>query len=66
MEMETTLPAHVSWVWISDQQLHALQSAWQHWVGGPSRQVASSDNGPLPLPMLDWPSTLFTDEVVSH
>ncbi len=66
MDMETTRLANRSWLSISDRQAVALRAAWWGGENGETRTRASNDTSLQPVPQLDWPSTLFADDVVCH
>jgi len=62
MEMEIARLANVSWLHIPDRQVLAMRTASLS-CNSASRFSAEVQE---PVPMLDWPSTLFDDEVLVH
>jgi hypothetical protein len=66
MQMETTRLANVHWLSIPDRQVFALRTAWMSRHGSRARPEPVPRNEPQRLPMLEWPATLFADEITSH
>jgi hypothetical protein len=62
MDMETLTAANDSWLQDSDGQILARPAA--AWFR--ERTSASAANLPQPVPMLNWPPTLFDDVRLHH
>ncbi|MEA2774490.1 MAG: hypothetical protein QOD93_7452 [Acetobacteraceae bacterium] len=63
MDMKTARLANAFWLSISDRQVVALRTAWLSRDGSAARPDASAANEPRRLPMLDWPESLFDNEI---
>jgi hypothetical protein len=63
MDMKTARLANAFWLSISDRQVVALRTAWLSRDGSPAPLNASAANEPRRLPMLDWPESLFDNEI---
>jgi hypothetical protein len=65
MDMEILTAANDSWLQVSDGQILARPAAWfRDQTSAQSRSSAA--NLPQPLPMLNWPPTLFDDVRLHH
>jgi hypothetical protein len=66
MDMEIARLANISWLRPADPQVFAMRAVWQcpdrSWLK--SGMLAARD--PLPVPVLDWPATLFQDATLCH
>ncbi len=66
MDMETARLTNVSWLSIPDRHIVALRSAWWCRTVAPTWAASPANDQALPVPMLDWPSDLFADDIVCH
>lgn len=66
MDMETVRLSNVSWLSISDRQIVALRAAVSRQDRPPAHLRVVTNHRPEPVPMLDWPSSLFADEITCH
>jgi hypothetical protein len=65
MEMEFVRLANVSWLQIPDRQVLAMRAVALSADRSPPRWGSSADIL-RPVPILDWPATLFDDETHIH
>jgi hypothetical protein len=63
MDTLTLRLANVSWIPISDRQVFVLRAVWLSRGETRAPPGTSNDNELQRVPMLDWPATLFDDEV---
>jgi hypothetical protein len=66
MEIEISQPTKISWLQFPNRQIVALRSAFARPDRSRTQWARSAAENPLPIPMLDWPSSLFRDEVLDH
>jgi hypothetical protein len=66
MDMQFVRAANDYWFQVSDRQVLALRGVSWSPNGSPSRSSDGSAAVVQPVPMLDWPATLFDDVIVFH
>jgi hypothetical protein len=66
MDMQIVRAANDYWVQISDRQVLALRAVSWFSNGSASRSDGGPNEARQPVPMLDWPATLFDDATVYH
>lgn len=66
MDMQCVRAANDYWFQVPDRQALALRSVVRLPNGSPSRSGDGCAAVVQPVPMLDWPTTLFDDVIVFH
>jgi hypothetical protein len=63
MDMEIARLTNISWIRVPDLHIAAMRAVWlRPWACSPR----ASTEDPPPVPVLDWPPTLFQDETLCH